>query len=438
MPNGGYLYRMQILDTIGLAWQTVKVNKLRTGITVAIIALGIMALIGIITAITAMNQSLRESFSTMGANSFSIRFKERNFFMGGGRRSNVEKTTKGKLKERKSNTGKIITYQEALAFKNRYNYPGLVSISLRGSFNETVQYVTAEKAYKTNPNVAFQGGDENYLELNGYKLAAGRNFSANDVNTGRAVVVLGDDVVNKCFGGNATRALDRFVKIGNRPYLVIGVLQKKGASAFLNLDNVAITTYNNIRQVATNINTFSIGVMVNDYKLLDNAEGQATGLFRNIRKLDVAEQDNFYIDKSDALAEMFIGFLSGISGAAGVIGLITLIGAAIGLMNIMLVAVTERTKEVGLTKAIGATRKNIRQQFLFESIIISLLGASFGIVLGVLVGNVFGLILKTGFVIPWLWVLLGVIICFVTGLLAGFYPANKASKLDPIVALRYE
>lgn len=433
-----YLYAMQFLDTIGLAWQTVKVNKLRTGITVAIIALGIMALIGIITAITAMNQSLRESFSTMGANSFSIRYKERNFFMGGGRRSNVEKTTKSKLKERKSNTGLVITYQEAMAFKNRFNYPGLVSVSLRGSFNETVQYVTAEKAFKTNPNVAFQGGDENYLELNGYKLAMGRNFSANDVNTGRAVVILGDDVVNKCFGGNPNRALDKFVKIGNRPYLVIGVLQKKGASAFLNLDNVAITTYNNIRQVATSINTFSIGVMVSDYKLLDNAEGQATGLFRNIRKLDVQEQDNFYIDKSDALAELFIGFLSGISGAAGVIGLITLIGAAIGLMNIMLVAVTERTKEVGLTKAIGATRQNIRQQFLFESIIISLLGASFGIVLGVMVGNIFGMILKTGFVIPWLWVILGVVICFVTGLLAGFYPANKASKLDPIVALRYE
>lgn len=428
---------MQIGDSIGLAWQTVKVNKLRTGITVAIIALGIMALIGIITAITAMNQSLRESFSTLGANAFSIRFKERNFFLGG-RRDEVQKTTRSKLKERKSNTGKIITYQEALAFKNRYKFPAVVSISLRGGFSETVQYVTAEKAFKTNPNVSFQGADENYLELNGYKLANGRNFSTNDVTTGRAVVVIGDEVLNRCFNGNAEKALDKIVKIGNRPYLVIGILQKKGASAFLNLDNVAITTYNNVRQVATQTNTFSIGVMVPDYKLMDNGVGQATGLFRNIRKLDIAESDNFYIDKSDALAEQFIGFLSGISGAAGVIGLITLIGAAIGLMNIMLVAVTERTKEVGLTKAIGATSKAIRQQFLFESIIISLLGAAFGIVLGVLVGNLFGIILKTGFVVPWLWVFLGVVICFGTGLLAGFYPASKASKLDPIVALRYE
>jgi ABC-type transport system, involved in lipoprotein release, permease component len=178
--------------------------------------------------------------------------------------------------------------------------------------------------------------------------------------------------------------------------------------------------------------------MVSDYKLLDNAVGQATGVFRNIRKLDIQENDNFYIDKSDALAEKFIGFLSGITGSAAVIGLITLIGAAIGLMNIMLVAVTERTKEVGLSKAIGATSQTIRRQFLFESIIISLLGAAIGIVLGVVVGNIFGIILNTGFVIPWGWVFAGVIICFVTGLLAGVYPAGKAAKLDPIVALRYE
>jgi putative ABC transport system permease protein len=178
--------------------------------------------------------------------------------------------------------------------------------------------------------------------------------------------------------------------------------------------------------------------MVSDYQLLDNASGQATGLFRTIRKLDVTEEDNFNIDKSDALAEKFIGFLSGISGAAGVIGFITLIGAAIGLMNIMLVAVTERTKEVGLTKAIGATRQFIRRQFLFESIIISLMGAAFGILLGVIVGNLFGIYLKTSFVVPWFWVFMGVLICFITGLAAGIYPASKAAKLDPIVALRYE
>ena len=146
---------MQLADSLELAWNTVRVNKLRTGITVTIIALGIMALIGIITAIQAMNQSLRESFSTMGANAFSIRYKSRDFFMGS--RREVNKTTKSSLKQRKSNIGRVITYEEAFAFKNQFKYPALVSMSLRGGFGETVQFITAQKAHKTNPNVSVQG-----------------------------------------------------------------------------------------------------------------------------------------------------------------------------------------------------------------------------------------------------------------------------------------
>lgn len=430
---------MRIKDVVLLAWTTIRSNKLRAGITISIIALGIMALVGIITAIQAMNQSLRESFSTMGANSFSIRYKERNSFVGGPRRNTVKKTSKGEEKNvRRSNEGRVITYQEAIAFKRQFDFPADVSISLRGGFSETVLYITEGRTEKTNPNVSMQGGDENYLELNGYKLLAGRNFNDQDVQSGRNVVVLGNDVVKKCFGGNEIRALDKIVKIGGLPYRVIGVLDSKGASAFLNLDNVVITTYNNIRRLPTAGTTFSIGISVRDPLLLDAAVGQATGVMRNVRKLDTREEDNFAIDKSDAIAEQFITFLGGITGAAGAIGLITLIGAAIGLMNIMLVAVSERTREIGLSKAIGATGTAIRQQFLYESIIISLLGAVFGILLGVLVGNIFGIVLKTGFVVPWGWVAGGVIICFLTGLIAGIYPAGKAARLDPIVALRYE
>ena len=429
---------MRWTDLIHLAWTTIRSNKLRTGITVAIIALGIMALIGIITAIQAMNQSLRESFSTMGANSFSIRYRERNFF-GGGNRREVEKTKKGtERRERKSNQGRVITYREALVFKQQFKFPAVVSMSIRGGFSETVQYITEGRVDKTNPNISMLGGDENYLALNGYKLAAGRNMSDLDVETGRNVVILGSGVVDKCFDGNPLKAIDKIVKIGGLPYLVIGAAEPKGASAFLNLDNMVITSYNHVRRLPTAGTTYSIGVMVNEPTLMEEAVGQATGLFRNVRKLDVTEDDNFAIDKSDALAEQFIKFLGGISGSAAVIGLITLIGAAIGLMNIMLVAVTERTKEVGLSKAMGATAKSIRRQFLYESVIISLLGAIFGILLGVLIGNLFSIILKTGFVVPWVWIFSGVIICFFTGLIAGLYPASKAAKLDPIVALRYE
>jgi len=424
---------MQTTDTFSLALRTVKSNKLRTGITVAIIAFGIMALIGIITAIEAMNQSLTENFSTMGANAFSIRFKESQVRIGA-RNRNVKKTTKGALKEKRSNTGKIITYEQAKIFKERFAFPAMVSISIRGPRNVVVN----NEKIKTNPNVVVQGGDENYLRLSGYTVFAGRNFNKLDVESGRSVCVLGNSVAKKIFG-NPARAVDKIIKVANIKYRIIGILKDKGSSAFLNADNVVITTYNNIRRLFPTSNTsWNIGVMVPNIKDMDIAVGEATGTFRPIRKLAFSEENNFFIDKSDSIVEAFTKSLGSITTAAAFIGLITLIGAAIGLMNIMLVAVNERTREIGLIKAIGGTKKSIRQQFLFESIIISLIGAVFGIVLGVLVGNLFGIVLKTGFVVPWGWVITGIIVCSLVGLFAGLYPAYKASKLDPIVALRYE
>ncbi len=274
--------------------------------------------------------------------------------------------------------------------------------------------------------------------INGYALQAGRNFSRLDVESGRNVCLLGSDVAKKLFPKNQLAAVDKVIRIANMPYLVIGLLKPKGSSVFMQMDKVAITTYNTVRRLADNSGTFTINVMVSDVTQMQPAIGEATGTLRAIRRLDIKDNNNFFTDTSDSLAETFIGLLSSISGSAGAIGLITLIGAAIGLMNIMLVAVTERTKEVGLIKALGGTRKSIRNQFLFESMIISLLGAFFGIILGVLVGNGFSMILGTGFVVPWGWVVTGIIICSVVGLTAGLWPAIKASKLDPIVALRYE
>ena len=260
-----------------------------------------------------------------------------------------------------------------------------------------------------------------------------------DVETGRSTCILGNSVAKKIFGEKSQRGVDKIIMVSGLPYRVIGVLKDKGSSAFLNADNVVITTYNNLRRTFTNSNTsFNIGVMVNNVKDMDFAIGEAIGTFRPIRKLDFTEDNNFFIDKSDSIVEKFMSSLKYITVAAAYIGLITLIGAAIGLMNIMLVAVNERTREIGLIKALGGKKKSIRQQFLFESIIISLLGAIFGIVLGVLVGNLFAVLLKTGFVVPWTWVGIGIITCSLVGLFAGLYPAYKASGLDPIVALRYE
>lgn len=426
---------MTFKDTLALSWRNIAGNKLRTAITVAIIALGIFALILIITSIKAASNSLTTSFSTMGANSFSLRFKDRNIRIGGGRQRENTKTSKSALRVKKSNMGKIITYDEARAFKEQYNFPAKVGLSLMGPRN----IVCNTDRKKTNPDVNVLGGDENYLELNGYKIEFGRNFTEGEVETGRSICMLGSGVALKLYPENPAKAIDKVVSVDHIPYRVIAVLEDKGSSAFFNTSKIIVTSYNNIRRLySSQGSSFNLVVMVPDLKLMDVAIGEAKGTFRPIRKLDVKDEANFYIDKSDSIAEALLtnlGFLE--KGTIG-IAFITLIGAAIGLMNIMLVAVNERTKEIGLIKALGGTKKDIRAQFLYESVLISLLGAVAGIVSGIILGNVVAVLLKTGFVVPWAWVIAGIFVCSFVGLAAGLYPAYKASKLDPIVALRYE
>lgn len=248
---------MKLSDNFVLAWRTVKGNKLRTGITVAIIAFGIMALVGIITAIEAMNNSLRDSFSTMGANAFSIRFRERRFNMGGGSDVTQSKTNSNR-KVKKSNTGRIITYQQAKLFKDMYEYPSSVSIGINGPRGVSVTYENK----KTNPNVSVNGGDENYLKLNGYEIGYGRNFSKQEVESGQDICILGKDVAYKLFGSRYDRALDKVIRVGANKYRVIGVTKEKGSSSFLQADNVVFSTYTNIRQSFANKNqSFSLAVL---------------------------------------------------------------------------------------------------------------------------------------------------------------------------------
>jgi putative ABC transport system permease protein len=426
---------MTFKDTIKLSWRNISSNRLRTGITVAIIALGICALIWFLTSLKAASNSLTNSFSTMGANAFSVRYKDRNIRFGGGAQRDVEKTSKSALKEKKSNTGKIITYEQAKEFKERYPFPALVGLAIRGAGSIVVN----NEKKKTNPDINVTGGDENYLELNGYKIAYGRNFTPADIESGRNVCVIGSGVAEKLYPENPAKAVDKVISVDHNPYRVLAVLEDKGSSAFFNTGKVVITSYNNIRRLyATQTSSFVIAVMVSDINLMDVAVGEAKGAFRPIRKLDVKEEDNFYIDKSDSIAASLInnlGFLEkGIIGVA----LITLLASSIGLMNIMLVAVNERTKEIGLIKALGGTKKDIRNQFLWESILISLLGAVVGIIVGILLGNLIAMFLKSGLVLLWGWIIGGIVVCSLVGLAAGLYPAVKASKLNPIDALRYE
>ena len=427
---------MNTLDSISLSFRTIKSNRLRTAITVIIIALGIMALIAIITAVEAVNQSLTKSFSTMGANAFSIRFKERNIHFGGGpRRGETRKISRNSLIAKGSSEGKPISFAEARAFKEHYSFPAKVGIALPGPNGIIVNTDTK----KTNPDVRVIGGDENYLDLNGYELSYGRDFNETDVETGRSVCVVGNVIAQKLFGDNTEKAVDKIISVANNKYRIIGILKEKGSSAFMNADKVVISTYNNIRRIYGSENqSYNIAVMVSDIKMMDVAAGEAKGAFRPIRKLDVKEDDNFYIDKSDSIAQSLMTNLGFLKYATLAIALITLVGAAIGLMNIMLVAVNERTKEIGLIKSLGGRAADVRAQFLWESVLISLMGAAAGILAGIIFGNIVAVLLKTGFVVPWAWVIAGVLVCSLVGLLAGLYPAFKASRLDPIVTLRYE
>lgn len=423
---------MQFRDTFSLAFRSVAGNRLRAGLTVAIIGFGIMALVGIFTAIDSMKNSIYSSFANMGANSFNIQSRALKIRIGGGGGA-----TKGdkKSKVKTSNSNIPITYKEAMDFKEQYTFPAVVSVSTNATGNATVY----KDDKKTNPNVRVMGGDENYLRLSNYTLREGRNLNLLDVESGRNVALLGMDVAKKLFGDNLRNVVNSSIRVGNVRYRVVGVLQPKGNSGFMSADNVVITTVNNTRRIFDRPNmSYNLGVSVKDITKMEAAIGEATGLFRIIRHLTLKEEENFYINKSDSVAEMLFNLLGVVVFAAILIGAITLFGSAIGLTNIMLVSVAERTREIGVIKAMGATRKAIRQQFVYEAIIISLLGGLLGVILGMLVGNIVSLLLKTDFIIPWLWITTGIVICAAVGLVSGIYPAIKASRLDPIVALRYE
>lgn len=409
---------MQFTENIKEALTSIKNNLLRSLLTLLIIAVGITCLVGILTAIDAILFSMSDNFNRMGANTFRIRPADETI-----------KTTKDGKKQVESPP---VTFEQAVEFKDKFRYSGAhVSIETRCESGATVKW--GEE--KTNPNVSVFGIDENYFTTSSLELDLGRNFSINENNK----VILGADIVKKLFNDKPEKALGKSISVNSDRYEVIGVLKKKGSGSGGGGDRVVYIPLLPAKfRYGYADKNYSVSIAMSNATMVDAAINKATGVMRNIRKLSALDQNDFEIRKSDSILQKLKEMTSTLRLSTVIIAMLTLLGASIGLMNIMLVSVTERTKEIGVRKALGATSNNILIQFLTEAIVICLLGGLVGIVLGIGMGYAITLIIKGRFFIPWAWILLGIVVCIVVGIVSGLYPALKAAKLDPIEALRYE
>jgi len=405
-------------ENIRVAFKAIRSNRVRAALTMAIIAFGIMALVGILTAIDGLKSTLTNQFTMMGANSFSIT-------------SRSMRVTVGDQHIRTKNHSNI-TYREAQEFKQRFLEPAWVAIT----FNATGMAEYRFENRKTNPNITVVGADENYLTIAGQELESGRNFSPEDLAGSRHVVIIGKDIVRFLFPG--MDPVGQEIGLPGLKLTVIGVIKSTGSS-MMGSDQVTVIPITTARQYFSRPNiTYQIGVMPQKSVSLDMMTSEAEGVFRIVRNLDPRDESDFNIQKSDTIIELLMKNLRYVTLAATIIGLITLFGAAVGLMNIMLVSVTERTREIGVRKALGARKSVIRQQFLYESVIIGQMGGLLGILAGIMMGNLVSLGMGSSFTVPWVWVIGGVLACFIVGVISGYFPAVKASGVDPIEALRYE
>ena len=400
---------------------SVKAHATRAVITSSIIAIGIAALVGILTSISAMQIAVTKTFSKMGSQSFTIKNA------GGVKRyGEVDDNTR-------------LTFDEAWEFQKRMEGKNsTVALSINADFAAKASFQSAE----TNPNVRVIGIDEDYLKTANYELGAGRTFTDNEVTRAVPVVVVGQEIVDKLFPGSDKmgRAINQVIAVNGKPYRVVGSLQTKGSSMGMSGgDRVIFVPITRAKRDMKNMqDNCMINVAVDKVLDLDESMSEAYTLMRRIKRLKPGEDENFVIQQSTAMAKEALENIKMVSGVGTVIAIITLLGAAVSWMNIMLVSVTERTREIGLRKALGATAKQIKNQFLIEAVVICQIGGAGGILLGLIIGNLVGVALGAGFVAPWEWMLLAVVVCIVVGLGAGLYPASRASRLDPIEALRFD
>jgi putative ABC transport system permease protein len=402
-------------EQINVALSSIRSNSLRTLLTVAIIGLGIMALISMTTATSALGSTVEQEFAALGATGFTFKQKRQ----GGMHRGKV------------ISQGEPITYREAARFRNDANPELLVGLSVFGSATATLGHGNE----RTNPNIQVLGVDERYLTISGFEIGDGRNMTRTERESGAPVAVVGIGIISDLFD-EWDDPIGKDIRIESKPYRVIGILKEQGSTFGMSQDNQCLIPIGAVRgQFGDSGRSYSVTCKAPNPAVLDEMSDEALGLMRAVRRDRPGQEHSFEMTLSTSLIASVREATANISIAATVIGIITLFGAGIGLMNIMLVSVSERTREIGLRKSMGATSRVIRMQFLVEVMLIGQLGGLVGTLAGVAMGNVIAYVLKAPFTIPWNWIILGVTLSLLTSLISGYYPARKAARLDPILAM---
>ena len=407
-------------ENIKIALGSIKTQLLRTVLTALIIAIGIAALVAILTVLSALDNKITRNFASMGSNTFNIKqfdFNDRN------------------KAESEKRANPIITYTQAVAFKKKYNYPFTqTSISFIATQTAEVKF----ESEKTDPEISVLGVDENYMNNSGLETMFGRNFTNFDISNNTYSCVIGSDFANKGILKDVN-PLDKILIIRGAKFKVIGVLKEKGSTFGKRQDLRVLVPIQVARSLFTapDIN-YEISAMVSKNLFLNQAIDNAITTMRKIRKLSPVNDQNFAISRSDDLINKIKDITGYLKVAAIVIGLITIFGSSIALMNIMIVSVTDRTREIGVRKALGATKITVAVQFFMETLIIGQMGGIMGTIFGILLGYSVATLAEFDFVIPWFAIISAFVISFIVAIASGSYPAWKAAKLDPIEALRYE
>lgn len=407
-------------ENIRIAFNSIRTQLLRTILTVLIIAIGITALVGILSAVSALENTISSDFSSMGANTFNIQRYEFNTQRESGKE--IQKVNP------------IISYRDVKDFEDKYIFPFTqVSVSFVGTQTAEVKFENR----KSDPEVMVLGVNEHYIQNSGLEVSDGREFNYFDIENSSTLCVIGSDLAKAIL--KDVNPIGQTISVRGAKFKVIGVLKAKGSSFGNNQDLRMMIPIQKARTLFTSPNiNYSLSVKTDNKDMLEGAQDDAILTFRNIRNLNPIEENNFGLERSDDLINR-IGSITGyLYVAAWIISMITILGSSIALMNILFVSVTERTREIGVRKALGAKNKTIATQFFMEAIIIGQLGGIIGIILGVLIGYGVSAAADFQFSTPWLAMFSAFTIAFIVAVVAGLLPAVKAAKLDPVESLRYE